>query len=462
MLDSDEIAVCFEGRSITFRQLQNEVYHVISQLGFCKQQSVIGLVSDNKWHTFLLVHAFSQLNKTLLHLGSALSTQRMQYLLDESSCELLITERKELELSSNISTVNLETVFSSSSSRIYSQKFHSPSFQAIVATSGSSGKPKGVILSAQAITASANSVNKKLGLHAGDCWLNCLPLYHIAGLSIIYRCTIAFASMLLCQRFEAEKVWRELHDFPVTHISLVPPMLSLLLEVSEGTRPPERLRVVLVGGGFLSPQLASRAHDAGWPLAISYGMTETASMCVCDTSKNAGLVEGRVGFPLEGFDISLSAKKNNIIVAGPTLMSGYVNQDQVLAKGLGDTGFSTGDSGKWGEDGSLYITGRVDDVLVSAGKTIHPREVEERLEHYPGADLVAVTAVADPVWGDCLVAVVDSDSCDLSDLKSWARKQLPSSICPRLFVKVDAFPMTVTAKLDRMALKELILQHNTD
>ena len=431
---------------------------MINQLAYYKNQELIGLVSDSAWLGYLFVQACLQINHPLILLNPKTSGQRMQQLVDQSGCKLVVADA-ELTLSSEVRVVDTETFFSirhSGESR-GSNKKNVSDIQLIVATSGSSGEPNGVMLSESAIAAGARAVNTSLGLQKNDCWLNCLPLYHIGGLSIIFRCHYAGASMVLHQYFNADQVWKDLKSYRVTHISLVPVMLSQLLDVSGDARPPESLRVALIGGSSLSPSLARRAHEAGWPVVISYGMTETGALCAYDDSANAGMEAGKVGHPVNGFEFSVAEGEGNISVRGPALMSGYANPDLLPGEGLIDSSFITGDVGRLDETGVLYVTGRSDDALVSAGRTIHPREVEEQLERYIGIERVAITSLPDPVWGDRLIAVFEPGDFDAACFESWARGQLASAICPRVFIQLEKLPLNHMGKLDRIKLREIIL-----
>ena len=146
----------------------------------------------------------------------------------------------------------------------------------LLATSGSSGLPRLVKLSDSNLQASVQAANERLKLSHTSVWLDCLPLVHIGGLSILLRCACAGASVVLHEGFDAPGVMDDLHNHQVSHISLVPAMLAQLLDLAKP--PPPSLQVVLVGGAPLEPSLAAKALAAGWPVWVTYGMTETASM----------------------------------------------------------------------------------------------------------------------------------------------------------------------------------------
>lgn len=409
------------------------------------------------------LYASARLGRAMLTLDAAMPVMQRNAMLKQSGCRLVLT--------SDPWVTSAEVDLIPGEELLATDQFDAPlpvdsldltsldpqQILLIVPTSGTTSMPKGVMLSAKNLAASADEVNRQLGLKPDDCWLNCLPLSHIAGLSIAYRCSRAGAAMVLHQGFDAERVWHDLEAHRVSHISLVPAMLGRLLEAAKGRPAPDALRAALIGGGPLDPALAGRARASGWPLVVSYGMTETASMCVLDRSAEAGLKPGCVGRPLGPFRLSLSEQKAGIIrVSGNGVMAGYVNPQLRPGDGLQDGVFETGDLGHWDEQGRLCVTGRGDEVLNSGGLRLHPREVEDLLEACPGRIRVGVGSRPDPLWGDLLVALYEGGVSEIF-LEAWARIHLPSGLRPREFHRVESLPRNRMGKLDRRALKQYIL-----
>lgn len=326
--------------------------------------------------------------------------------------------------------------------------------QLIIATSGTSGEPKGVMLSADNLVASVSASRQRLGLSADDCWLACLPLFHIGGLSILLRTLEAGARVRLLEKFVPEAVWKALEAGGVSHLSLVPPMLQRLLEHAADRRPPSTLRVVLVGGGPLAPELAQRARQQGWPLCVSYGMSETASQFATDCSAAAGSEPGQVGQPLPGYQVQVSGS-GRIRVRGPAVMCGYANVRGEIGVGLDQGWFETGDLGQIDASGRLKVIGRADDLLVSGGKNIHPAEVEERLLNCPGVTGVGVIGREDPVWGVVLVALF-TGTLTAEALEQWCCEHLPGTLRPRQFLQVKQLPQNALGKLYRPGLRRLL------
>lgn len=419
-------------------------------------QPVVGVITHDPLFIALLLQAVSRINKCLLPISLHMPRARQLSLLKQAGCRLLFSDEPLPDWPPGFDCQQIEALpdLPHQFQPISGLCDETDKLRLLLATSGSSGEPKGVMLSSAALAANAGAVNQALSLQANDLWLNCLPLYHIGGLSILYRCALAGAEVLL-SGFDAQQTWSQMQDFSISHISLVPVMLSKLLDVSNDSRPPASLRVALVGGAPLTQQLARRAHDAGWPLAVSYGMSETSSACALDFSADAGLHARRVGSVLPGFEIDLDERDQAIRLRGAALMSGYLNQKLILAQGMDNGWFNTGDAGFFDDTGQLCISGRLDDVLISGGKNIHPREVEQMLETVTGVGHVAVTSRHDPRWGERLVALYERDFVDAAALHEHAEK-LPSYLCPREFVAVDALPFSTMGKLDRKQLRQML------
>lgn len=322
----------------------------------------------------------------------------------------------------------------------------------IISTSGSEGAPKAAMLSHANLDAAAAASNARLPLRPGDIWLDCLPLFHVGGLSILWRCGRAGAAVLLHDGFDVRAVREDLSSRQVTHISLVPAMLAQLL--NSGALPPPSLRCALVGGAALSKPLYEKAIDAGWPLFPSYGMTETAAQLATFDPEESPWEEGLVGRPLPGNEVAIG-NDGRIRVRGPQVMLGYLSSTGEAGAGLHDGWLVTGDRGRIDARGRLTVLGRADDMLVSGGSNVHPLAVESCLAACPGVADVAVSGIPDPVWGDLVVALVVGDAGD-DRIFEWSRTHLPSAARPRRIFRVEGLPRNSLGKLERGALRTLL------
>jgi O-succinylbenzoic acid--CoA ligase len=305
---------------------------------------------------------------------------------------------------------------------------------AVVATSGSSGTPKQVVLSRQAVLASAKASAARLG--GSGPWVLALPSSYVAGLNVVVRSLVAgHRPVVLGERAPGEAVIED------GYLSLVPTQLHRWLDSADDAAALSRLAAVLVGGGPVDTSLKERAGDAGVRLVATYGMAETCGGCVYD------------GLPLDGVGLAL-ATDGRVRLAGPTLFEGYLDDAAATAEVLVDGWFHTSDAGRLDEDGRLQVLGRVDDMVVSGGVNVPAAAVAARLREHPQVRAAEVLGIADLQWGNRVVAVVVGD-LGLDDARAWVGAKHPRSWAPREVVVVPTLPMLANGKVDRLAIREL-------
>jgi o-succinylbenzoate---CoA ligase len=312
----------------------------------------------------------------------------------------------------------------------------------VVFTSGSSGTPKGVRLTAANWAAAARASVEHLGHGSEDVWLLAMPLHHVGGLSIVIRSAYCGGRVRLLPGFDAVSFARALHE-GVTMASVVPTMLSRVLDVDSG--PYEGLRAVLVGGGPIPPGLLERASEAGLPVLPTYGMTETCGQAA--TLRPGSPVEYRAD-PLPGVEIRIE-DDGRIAVRGPLVSPGYLGETD-----RGSDWFVTGDLGEIDPTGSLRVLGRADTTIVTGGENVAPEGVEAALLDVPGVDQVLVVGVPDPEWG-IAVAAVYTGSAAQADAETALRRALPGFMVPKRWMRIETIPVTGLGKPDRAAARDL-------
>jgi len=311
---------------------------------------------------------------------------------------------------------------------------------AVVATSGTSGEPKGVELTAAGIEASASAVSTAIGADRADRWLACVPVHSVAGLAIVARAWHAALPLEVHERFDAALVDQAAREGPATLVSLVPTMLARLLDAGAELG---RFRRILLGGAQPPPGLLARAAGRGATVVTTYGLTETFGGVVHD------------GHPLPGVEISVTVG-GEIAVRGPMVMRRYRRDPAATRLALRDGLLRTGDLGRIGPGGRLEVLGRQDDLIITGGVNVHPTEVEAVLVDHPAVAEVAVAGVPDPEWGQRLVAyVVASDAGrppSLQELRAHVRERLAAAKAPRGLVVTDELPRTPSGKILRRQL----------
>lgn len=436
---------------LDYAGLQRELDQLRSHLeaNGIRKGSILALVTASSRLTALLLCACSRLGAALFPIDPLLPMPRRQSLIRQAGADFLFSPPGDPPRFDDSHLLSLPGKSNDSPAR-------GADAALIIGTSGSAGDPKAVMLAQDALLAGASAANIILGLSAGDCWLNCLPPFHIGGLAILYRAAIAGAEVILHQGFDSESLWRDLQLFPVTHLSLVPAMLSRLLDVADGP-PPSRLRVVLIGGDALNEGLAERALAAGWPLWVSYGMSETAALVAGSPatrerlSPPLGLIDG-----IQCEVVDESGQRTDgigrIRLRGRSLMLGYANPHGGPGDGLDREGwFLSSDLGQFDKQG-LRVLGRADGILVSGGEKIPPGMVESRLLDCPGIKAACVIGLPDPVWGERLCALYEGPAMP-ADAEAWCRKNIQGAMRPRLFQRLQRLPLLSSGKIDRQTIR---------
>jgi O-succinylbenzoic acid--CoA ligase len=339
----------------------------------------------------------------------------------------------------------------------------------VLFTSGTSGAPKGVCLTHGNLQASALGAALHLGLRREDRWLACLPLFHVGGLSILMRNVLLGSPVVIHERFDPERLSAALDD-GITHVSLVPTMLGRLLDI-RGERPaPPSLRAVLLGGAAASPMLLDRARKLRFSVLPSYGLTEACSqVATCqpgDLEASAG-EGGYVGRPLFGTEVRIAdargrplppGREGEILVRGPTVMAGYLDDAEATFRALRDGWLYTGDVGVLDTAGGLRVRDRREDLIVSGGENVSPAEVEAVLREHGDVVEAGVAGLADPDLGSRVVAWVvprPGAPCRAGDLQRFCRQRLAGFKVPKEIRFTAELPRNSSGKLLRRSLREL-------
>lgn len=311
-----------------------------------------------------------------------------------------------------------------------------------VGTSGTTGSPRGVVLSHRAVKSAVTASTERLGQTREDRWLCCLPLVHLAGLLVLLRGSDTDHPTIVHDRFDVERIRAALNDpHPPTMISLVPTMLHRLLDAGVDLSV---FRVILLGGAGEPVPLLEHARRVGVNIVTSYGMTETCGGIVYD------------GLPLDDVGVAIEPD-GRILVSGPTLLSGYRDGADVHLDGAW---FATQDRGGWNGSGRLTVQGRLDDVVICGGENVSLNLVARTLEEHPPVREAVAVGIADPEWGTRVEAWLTADGgVNLSDIAGLARRQLAPAAVPKAIHLVDSLPRTslekpVVAELSGTTVRE--------
>lgn len=317
----------------------------------------------------------------------------------------------------------------------------------VLFTSGSTGEPRPVALSTEQLLFSAMGSAIRLGHLAEDRWLCCLPLWHIGGLSILIRCAWYGTCVELHDKFDAARVAAALDGGAVTQVSLVPTMLQRVLAARTPQRFPPQLRVILLGGAAAAPDLLARCRAMGAPVALSWGMTETASQVATHAP---GCIADGIGPPLPFARVE--AADGHLEVRGP-----------ITGK---DCAVRTNDCGRVDSLGIVHVNGRSDRVIVSGGEKIDSKEVEQALRAHPAVHDAVVVGVPDAEWGQWPVALLTAregaEPRSHDSMTRWCRDRLAWFQPPRSFFWLDELPSTELGKLPLYNVRALAKRLESD
>jgi o-succinylbenzoate---CoA ligase len=297
----------------------------------------------------------------------------------------------------------------------------------VMATSGTTGVAKGVVLTHAAVRASALATSARLGVDPDrHRWLCCLPLNHVGGMSVVCRALVTGTPLDVLPGFDPSAV--EGRCGPEVFVSLVPTALARL--------GAARFHTVVLGG-------SAPPTGVGPNVVSTYGLTETGSGVVYD------------GRPLAGVEVRLGPD-SQILVRGPMLLRAYRDGTVPLDP---DGWLPTGDAGSWDAGGRLVVSGRLTELIVSGGENIWPAPVEAVLRAHPGVSDVAVAGRPHPEWGEEVVAWVIPADPDrpptLDALRALVRDTLAGYAAPRRLILVDRFPRTSIGKVQRALLPDV-------
>ncbi|GAB4516769.1 MAG: o-succinylbenzoate--CoA ligase [Anaerolineae bacterium] len=479
----DAPALVIDGHAWSFRDLNDAVTTyaaALDGLGVARGDNV-ALLMPNSFATVCLIHAVMRVGAVLVPLNTRLTAPELDWQITHTHCKVVIyidqaadegpytTANPEALMQPGRQVIGVSALLGwakdiTEKHRRGTVDLHAPF--AIVFTSGTTGQPKGAVLTYDNFYQSAMASAYRLGVLPSDRWLCVLPLYHVGGLSIILRSVLYGTTVDLYAKFEVEAINEALSTQPITLVSLVPTMLYRLLDVKKQWG----VRLVLLGGAAASPELLERARTAHVPVAITYGLSEAASQVATALPEEALAKPGTVGRPLLFTSVRIIGENGQpvprgmvgeVVVSGPTVMQGYYEQPDATAQTIKNGELWTGDLGYLDADGDLWLVQRRSDLIVSGGENVYPAEVEAVLKKHPAVEDACVVGVPHPEWGQQVAAaIVLRKGHTISDatLLAYSRERLAGYKQPRVIRFVEALPQTASGKISRREVAALFAQ----
>jgi O-succinylbenzoic acid--CoA ligase len=459
----------------TFAELHESVVKRARQLASIgvRQGDIIAVLMKNSIAMVETIHALHYIGAIALLQNIRLTPHELAWQLNDSRAVCVIADEELAGLvEADIRVVTIKELSALPETDVkFQSHYHFDDVATIMYTSGTTGKPKGVLQTYGNHWWSAIGSALNLGLHENDCWLAAVPLFHISGLSIMMRSVIYGMGMYVMPSFDAQKANDWIMDGKVTIMSVVAAMLQKMLADLGERRYPETFRCMLLGGGPAPKPLLEACKEKAIPVYQTYGMTETASQIVTLAPEYSLTKLGSAGKPL--FPAQLRIEKDGqtarpyeageIVVKGPNVTKGYLHREEATKEAIRDGWFYTGDIGYVDEDGFLYVLDRRSDLIISGGENVYPAEVEAVLLSHEAVEEAGVIGIDDETWGQVPCAFVKQKSgysITAEQLKQFCQERLAKYKVPKQIYFVDQLPRNASQKLLRRQLKSLIPNDN--
>ncbi len=466
------IAVVDDQRSWRAFELQCVAWHLAKKIKSVSDRPRIGIMLPTSGLFPPAVMASWMLGRTIVPLNYLLSKGDLEYVCADAGIDACITVGPMIDLigglPAGVTAIRMDAMkFGGFPPIRLAQRMKSDDLAIILYTSGTSGRPKGVMLTAGNLEANIDQIVDRAEFGRHDTMLGVLPQFHTFGLTVLTLLPLAIGCRAIyTARFIPRKLVALSRMHRPTVLVAIPSMFAALRLVKDATKEDlSSLRYVVSGGEPLSRSVSDSFFERfGIRISEGYGLTETAPVtnwCLPSEWKWRS-----VGRPLkhitqrivDGDDRDVPAGgEGEIRIHGPNVMAGYWNLPNESAAAFDDRGFfRTGDMGRIDEDGHLFITGRIKEMMIIAGENVFPREIEEVLDHHPSVKASAVIGVSDESRGEIPIAFVELKEGQVFDevtLRSWCREHLAQFKVPREIRHLDPLPRNPTGKIIRRALK---------
>jgi acyl-CoA synthetase (AMP-forming)/AMP-acid ligase II len=483
----DALAVECDGRSWTWAALHERVRVTAGALTGvgAERGDVVGVLLHNDLEFIELMYACAHIGAVFMPLNWRLAGPELNYIVNHARTKLLVTEPELAELVEKAGDLCCDAVIGvaphgdwlelaklrDAAERVADPvDVESEDLARLMYTSGTTSRPKGVMISFGNLEAKNIAHIVEFGFTADHRNLVCGPLYHVGGLDMVTTSMLQVGgATYLLRRFEAEKALGAIERFMITHLWMAPVMINSV--VDHPSLPERDLSSVLLlsdGGEKMPLPLIQRVLEAfpnAW-FADGYGMTETVSGDTFLDKRRTTNKLGSVGRPVCNAEVRVVDEDDRpvppgtpgeIVMRGPKVCKGYLHDEEATATALRGGWLHTGDVGILDEDGYLFIVDRLKDMIISGGENISSSEVERALYEHPAISEVAVVARPDERWNETPVAYVVARGTppDSDELTSFCRERLSGYKVPKGFRFVQALPRNPSGKVLKRELREL-------
>jgi long-chain acyl-CoA synthetase len=484
-LYGDSPAVLDGSRSVTYGELSSRVAALRSALADLSVPAGgrVGLLGANSLEHLECWLGVPAAGRVLVDLNFRLTEEELAFIADDCEIEVLIVDSDRLEvgraLRERCPSLRELVVVDEGYEELIARPADPPppvSDEHVLATisytGGTTGRPKGVMLSHANLLANACHNLIATGHGPSDRWLHVCPMFHVAGTANVFACTWTGSLQVVLPRFDADAVLDAIERESITHTVLVPTMLAMLIEAL-GRRPRDlsSLRHTQYAASPISAALQRRVLDCfDCDVVQFYGMTEaapTVTCCTAEDHRGGGARLSSIGAPVVGVETEIrgpdgerlpAGDVGEIWVRGPNVMLGYWRRPDATAAALVEGWYRTGDAAYAADDGYLYLVDRLKDMIISGGENVYSVEVEAALADHPAVREAAVFGIPDPRWGEAVhaeVVVDEGSTVSAEELIEHARRRVAGYKIPRtITLRDEPLPRSGAGKILKHLLRE--------
>lgn len=482
----NQIAVQFEDsdEKLTYAQCYQRInqlaWYLSSELNV-KKGDRIAILSLNSIHYLLLFFAVQKLGCILVPLNFRFTAAELAWPLEDASPALLLYENAFTEtvnkLETDIPKINIDSpegfYAQAYSTKNITEIAHSGAFESpcmILYTSGTTGRPKGAVITNKMLFWNSVNTGLRLNLTQHDVTITFAPFFHTGGWNVL---TTPFihrgARLILSNKFEPEKVLQLCSKEKVTILFGVPTMMDMMRRTDAFEKADlSTVRYAIVGGEPMPLNLIEDWHDKGVPIRQGYGLTEFGPNVFSLNEQDAIKKIGSIGFPNFYVHAKIVDEKGNevpdnepgeLILSGPAMMAGYWNNEEATESAIINNWLHTGDIVRRDSDGYFYVLDRKKDMYISGAENVYPAEVEQVIRQIDGIREAAVIGVPDTKWGESgLAFIVTEDDAPLNkeEILSFCMSKLAKFKIPKHVRFIDGLPKSDSGKILKRKLKEMI------
>lgn len=463
------------GEQWSYQTLTDQIskwVHYFQQQNYAKGERVV-VLSQNRIELFAILFACGLKGLLYVPLNYRLSTLELAQILEDCTPILIIHDEEHQQLSDNFQQVKRLLYSSVPDVQAFvpptNTDWLSTDAWLIIYTGGTTGRPKGVVLSFDAVNWNALNTIVSWGLSDSDCTLNYMPMFHTGGLNALcLPILMAGGTVVTGSRFHAEEALKALNTYKTTLSLFVPTMYQAMLEtdyIKTATFPT--VKAFLSGGAPCPHTIYKSFEEKGILFKEGYGLTEAGPNNFFIDPLIAQRKKGAVGKCMQFNEIKImndfgeicaTNEVGELYIFGKHVFTKYWNNEVETSKAFVDGWLKTGDLAKFDEDGDYFIVGRQKEMIISGGENVYPQEVEQCLVLHPNVREAAVIGVEDEKWGECVTAFVshkESLEMDELELLNFCKHILGSYKVPKKIYILEELPRTAVGKIDKKRLHEL-------